>query len=245
MIRKTVLLIGAKSDIALAVAHKFAQEGYEIQLAARNTESLIIDKVDMELRYTTSVSLYEFDALNLTSHEDFVGSLSELPSVAVCAVGLMDDQIKYDTDIEMATIAMRSNYEGPASIFAALARHFEKRGSGVLVGISSVAGERGRAVNYIYGSSKAGFTAFLSGLRGRLANRGVHVVTVLPGFVATKMTDGLDLPAMLTAQPSQVADAIYAAVLKKKNVIYVKAIWRFVMFIIRNIPEPIFKKMRI
>ena len=90
---------------------------------------------------------------------------------------------------------MRSNYEGPASILAVLANRFEERGSGTLVGISSVAGERGRATNYVYGSAKAGFTAFLSGLRNRLATRGVHVVTVLPGFVATQMTEGMDLPA--------------------------------------------------
>jgi decaprenylphospho-beta-D-erythro-pentofuranosid-2-ulose 2-reductase len=94
---------------------------------------------------------------------------------------------------------MRANFEGPASIFAHLANAMEARGSGTLVGISSVAGERGRASNYVYGSAKAGFTAFLSGLRNRLAKKGVHVVTVLPGFVATAMTEGLDLPERLTA----------------------------------------------
>jgi hypothetical protein len=114
-----------------------------------------------------------------------------------------------------------------------------------LVGISSVAGERGRATNYVYGSAKAGFTAFLSGLRNRLAKKGVHVVTVLPGFVATKMTDGMDLPAKLTAQPKQMADAILDAVLKRRNVIYVKRIWQLIMMIIRNIPEKVFKGMKI
>lgn len=140
---------------------------------------------------------------------------------------------------------MRSNCEGPASILAVLANGFEARGGGTLVGISSVAGDRGRATNYIYGSAKAGFTAFLSGLRNRLAKRGVHVVTVLPGFVATQMTEGMDLPAKLTAEPSEVAEAIASAVESKKDVIYVRPIWRLIMMIIRTIPERVFKRMKI
>ncbi|MEP4341571.1 MAG: SDR family NAD(P)-dependent oxidoreductase, partial [Lentilitoribacter sp.] len=128
---------------------------------------------------------------------------------------------------------------------AILANRFEERGSGTIVGISSVAGERGRASNYIYGSAKAGVTAFISGLRNRLAKRGVHVVTVLPGFVATQMTEGMDLPAKLTAEPSDVADAIARAVGGKKDVIYVIPTWHLIMLIIRNIPESIFKRMNI
>ena len=140
---------------------------------------------------------------------------------------------------------MRSNFEGPASIMATLANRFEERGSGTLVGVSSVAGERGRATNYVYGGAKAGFTAFLSGLRNRLAKKGVHVLTVLPGFVATRMTAGMDLPAKLTAQPAEVADKIAAAVAAGRNVIYVRSVWWLIMMIIRNIPERIFKGMKI
>jgi short-subunit dehydrogenase len=140
---------------------------------------------------------------------------------------------------------MRSNYEGPASIMAVLANRFEARGSGTLVGISSVAGNRGRASNYIYGSAKAGFTAFLSGLRSRLSRKGVHVVTVLPGFVATKMTDGMNLPAKLTATPEDCATAIERAVTRRRSIVYVKQIWWSVMFIIQLIPERYFKSMRI
>lgn len=245
MIRETVLLLGAKSDIAMALAHKFAKEGFGIQLAARNVESLSVDKFDIELRYSVPVTLYEFDALDFQSHEIFVQSLHNMPSVVICAIGLMGHQVSSERDVELAVDVMRSNYEGPVSILGVVANHFEQRGSGVIVGISSVAGVRGRANNYLYGSAKAGFTAYLSGLRNRLANKDVHVITVLPGFVATKMTDGLDLPAMLTAEPGLVANAIYASVVKKKNIIYVKPVWRMIMFIIRNIPERLFKKMRI
>lgn len=245
MTKPPILILGARSDIGKAVAHKFAALGHPVQLAARNVDSLAAEKTDMELRHNVPVTLHEFDALALDTHEAFISALPELPRVAVCAVGLMGQQDENERDIEAAARIMRSNYEGPASILASLANRFEKRGSGALVGISSVAGDRGRATNYVYGSAKAGFTAFLSGLRNRLAKQGVHVVTVLPGFVATQMTEGMDLPSKLTAEPSEVADAIARAVERKKDVIYVRPVWRLIMLIIRNIPERIFKGMKI
>ena len=245
MTKPHVLILGARSDIGKAVAHKFASLGHPVQLAARNANTLEADKADMELRYKVAVTLHEFDALAIETHDTFVNSLPELPQIAICAVGMMGQQRENEHDIETASIIMRSNYEGPASILAILANRFEKRGNGTLVGISSVAGERGRATNYVYGSSKAGFTAFLSGLRNRLAKSGVHVVTVLPGFVSTRMTEGMELPKKLTAEPNEVADAILRAVERKKDVIYVRPIWRLIMLIIRNIPEFIFKKLKV
>ncbi|CUX46652.1 SDR family oxidoreductase [Rhizobium oryzihabitans] len=245
MTTPSVLIIGARSDIGKAVAHKFAAAGYAIQMAARNVESLDIDKRDIELRYGAKVTLHEFDVLSVETHEEFVSGLPQMPDVAISTIGLMGQQEKSERDPVAAGKVMRSNYEGPASILALLANHFEQRASGTLVGISSVAGERGRATNYVYGSAKAAFTAFLSGLRNRLAKRGVHVVTVLPGFVATKMTEGMDLPAALTADPKEVAIAIERAVLSKKNVVYVRPIWQLIMMIIRNIPERFFKTMKL
>jgi decaprenylphospho-beta-D-erythro-pentofuranosid-2-ulose 2-reductase len=245
MTKGPVLILGARSDIGKAVAHTFAKLGHPIQLAARNAHGLEDDKSDIELRYKVSVSLHEFDALLINSHETFVNELPELPHIVVCAVGLMGQQADNEIAQKVAIHVMRSNYEGPASILAMLANSFELRGSGILVGISSVAGERGRATNYVYGSAKAGFTAFLSGLRNRLAKRGIHVITVLPGFVATQMTKGMNLPKKLTAEPSEVADAIVRAIEQKKEVIYVRPIWRLIMWIIRNIPERVFKKMKI
>lgn len=245
MTKPPILILGARSDIGIAVAHKFASLGHPVQLAARNVVTLQADKTDMELRHNVPVTLHEFDALALETHEAFIAALPKLPRVAVCAVGLMGQQDENEHDIEAACRVMRTNYEGPASILAVLGNSFEARGSGTLVGISSVAGERGRATNYVYGSAKAGFTAFLSGLRNRLAKCGVHVVTVMPGFVATQMTEGMDLPAKLTAEPNEVADAIARAVERKKDVIYVRPIWRVIMLIIRNIPERVFKRMKI
>lgn len=240
-----VLILGARSDIGLAIAHNFAEAGHAIQLAARNVETLAADQADISLRHNVDVSLVEFDVLDISQHEAFVDGLATLPQIAVCAVGLMGDQAVSERDPIAASVVMRSNYEGPSSILAVLANRFEQRGSGTIVGISSVAGDRGRATNYIYGSAKAGFTAYLSGLRNRLAGKGVHVLTVLPGFVATRMTEGMDLPAKLTAQPDAVALAIRQAIDKKRNVIYVKPAWYLIMMIIRNIPEAIFKKLKL
>jgi decaprenylphospho-beta-D-erythro-pentofuranosid-2-ulose 2-reductase len=240
-----VLVLGARSDIGMAIAHKYAALGRPIQLAARRATTLEPEKTDIELRYNVPVSLHEFDALATETHEGFVADLPELPEIAVCAVGLLGDQSESERDLPAAVVVMRSNFEGPANVLAVLANRFAQRGSGALVGISSVAGERGRATNYVYGAAKAGFTTFLSGLRNRLAKKGVHVVTVLPGFVATKMTEGMDLPERLTAQPDEVAEAIVRAVARKRDVVYVRPIWRLIMTAIRNIPEPVFKRMRI
>ena len=245
MSKGIAMILGARSVMAMAIAHRFAKDGYDIQLAARNPDSLATDKSDIELRYQVTVTQHDFDALNTASHEQFVGQLPLLPNIAICAVGYMGDQTESERDMKATSMVMRSNYEGPASILAVLANRFEERGSGCLVGISSVAGERGRATNYVYGSAKAGFTAFLSGLRNRLSQKNVHVVTVLPGFVATKMIDGMDLPTKLIGQPEEVAVAVLKAVQKKHNVIYVKPIWQLIMMIIRNIPERVFKRMNI
>ncbi|MGQ3393450.1 SDR family NAD(P)-dependent oxidoreductase, partial [Blastomonas fulva] len=144
---------------------------------------------------------------------------------------------------EIAARVMDSNYAGPARYLLAAARRMANVPDGCIIGISSVAGERGRASNFIYGSAKAGFTAFLSGLRNAHAKTGLHVMTVKPGFVRTQMTAGMKLSPVMTAEPEQVADAILKAQDKKADVIYTLGRWRLVMAIIRAIPEPIFKKL--
>lgn len=245
MTKQAVLILGARSDMGLAIAHRFAREGHPVQLAARQAETLETARADIELRYEGRATLHDFDALDPGKHAAFIDQLPELPGVVVCAVGYMGEQARNEQDADQAVQVLRSNFEGPAAILAAFANRFEERGSGTLIGISSVAGERGRASNYVYGAAKAGFTAFLSGLRNRLAKKGVHVITVLPGFVATKMTEGLDLPEKLTAQPDEVGQAVFNAVERKKDVIYVRSIWRLIMMIIRAVPERIFKKTSI
>lgn len=245
MKKESVLIIGAKSDIGLAVAHKFGSLGYSIQLAARNKKSLTADSNDIEIRYNVPVKLYEFDALNIRSHDKFISALKPLPTVAICAVGYMGNQKDSELDFNSALNVIRSNYEGPVSILSKLANKFEKRGSGTIIGISSVAGQRGRASNYYYGSAKAGFTAFLSGLRNKLAKKGIHVITIIPGFVRTKMIDGVNTPGILTANTKTVAEDIYNAFKRSRNIIYTKKIWYWIMLILNLIPEKIFKKINI
>lgn len=245
MSKTPVLILGARSEIGLAVARRFAKAGHAIQLAARAPDSLEAQRADIALRADVPVTLHAFDVLDTGSFERFVADLPELPVVAVCVVGTMADQADNETDLASATRDLRSNFEGPALILGVLANRFADRGHGTLVGVSSVAGDRGRATNYVYGSAKAGFTAFLSGLRNRLAGQDVHVVTVKPGFVNTAMTAGLDLPARLTAEPEEVGEAIFAAVRARRNVVYVRPIWRVVMAVIRMIPEPIFKRLHL
>jgi len=246
-VSKTILILGARSDMARAIALAFATRGYDVQLAARNAAALEADKADLEVRSRRKVTLHELDALDVAGHEAFVAGLPVLPDVVVCAVGVMGEQADNEASVERTVAVLRSNFEGPASLFTVLANRMAARGSGTLVGISSVAGERGRAANYVYGAAKAGFTAFLSGLRNRLAKgkTGVHVVTVLPGFVNTAMTAGLDLPKKLTAEPAEVGKAVWKAVEKGRDVVYVRPIWRLVMLVIRHIPEGVFKKLSI
>lgn len=239
MTKAPVLILGARSDIGRAIAHRFAAEGHPVQLAARASDTLERDRADMALRHGVAVTLHDYEALDAAG---FAEALDPQPGIVVCAVGLMGTQEDSQRDPEAAARVLRSNFEGPALTLAAFAEAFEARGHGTLVGISSVAGERGRASNYVYGAAKAGFTAFLSGLRNRLDRKGVRVITVLPGFVATRMTEGMDLPPRLTATPEEVAEALWRAVTGRRDVVYVKPVWRLVMAIIRALPEPLFKK---
>lgn len=242
---RRALILGARSDIAMACARALAKDGWAVMLAARNADTLDAELQDLTLRAGVPASAHDFDALDLSSFEGFADSIGPLPDLVICAVGFMGEQAESQADPTAAARVMRSNFEGPALVLGVFAERMEKRRTGTIIGISSVAGERGRASNYVYGAAKAGFTAFLSGLRNRLAGQGVHVVTVLPGFVATRMTEGMDLPARLTARPEQVAEAIHAAVARGRDRVHVLPVWALVMAVIKAIPERVFKRMRI
>lgn len=231
--------------MARAIAHRFARAGYGLQLAARTPKDLEADAADLRLRYQVPVQVIQFDATATDTHQSLFNGLSPLPDVVVAAVGVLVDQAICDRDPSAAVALFRANFEGPAHALLCLAPVFAARGSGSLVGISSVAGERGRASNFAYGAAKAGFTAFLSGLRNRLQPTGVRVVTVLPGFVRTRMTEGMALPPALTTTPEVVGEAIFRAITGNRDVIYVLPVWRWIMAIIRAIPEPLFKRMKL
>ena len=242
--RKSVLVLGGSSDIGRAAARAFAKAGYDVGLAGRDVAALEPDAADLRARYDVEVGLHQFDVLDTASFDRFVAGLPALPDVVISIVGLLGQQQDAESDLAHATAIMRSNYEGPALILGLFTEKFLARGGGTLVGVSSVAGDRGRASNYVYGSAKAGFSAFLSGLRARASRGGVHVVTVKPGFVRTRMTEGMKLIGPLTVEASVVGDAILAAVENKTDVVYVSGKWRLVMLIIKALPEAVFKKLK-
>ena len=241
---RTVLILGGVSDMGFAIAETYAAKGWQVILAAREGEDVGRNVSDLTLRYGAMASSTIFDACKTGEHKAFLNRLAVLPDTAVCVVGLLGQQPRAETDIAHATDILRANFEGPALLLGEIANRMALRGSGTIVGVSSVAGDRGRGSNYVYGSAKAGLTAFLSGLRNRMTKRGVHVLTVKPGFVRTSMTEGASLPKPITAEPGEVGRAVYAAAeVKKYDVIYVRPVWRLIMLIIRNIPEGIFKKL--
>jgi decaprenylphospho-beta-D-erythro-pentofuranosid-2-ulose 2-reductase len=230
--------------MAVAIAKKFASAGHSIQLAARKVTRLQPLQSDLSVRHGTACTLHEFDAERPEGHAAFFASLSPQPDITICVFGYLGEQKIAESDWMECERIIRVNYTGSVSILNIVANAYAAKGAGAIAGISSVAGERGRQSNYFYGSAKAGFTAYLSGLRNRLFHNQVHVLTVQPGFVYTKMTENMPLPKLLTATPDHVAVSVYAGITKKKNVIYVKWFWRWIMLIIKSIPEFLFKKLK-
>ncbi len=239
-----LLILGGNSDVAHAVALKFAANANaDIILASRNMALLEKKAKDIEIRHNTRVHAVAFDAADPNSHARFYRQLDPRPDVVVAAFGYLGDQGIAQKDGVEARRIIETNFTGAVSILEIAAADFEARGKGTIIGIGSVAGLRGRQSNYVYGAAKGALGIYLSGLRNRLSKRGVHVITVLPGFIDTKMTAGMGLPALLTATPEQVADDIYEAYQKSYNTIYTRWFWRWIMAIIRTIPEPLFKRL--
>ncbi len=240
-----VLILGATSDIAMAIAHKLAGENYRLQLAARNPSRLEDAAQDLRIRYQTEVQNYAFDATDFENHAAFYQALDPKPDMVVLVFGYLGDQEKGQQSWSEAAQIINVNYTGAVSILNIVAEDFADRRSGVIVGVGSVAGDRGRGSNYLYGSAKAGLAAYLSGLRSRMFKSNVTVVTIKPGFVATSMTEGLDLPPLLTASPNTVAKDVYRSIVKKSGEVYTPWFWRFIMLIIKAIPEFVFKKLKL
>ena len=241
-----ILILGATSDIAQSIAKVYASHNFTIMLAGRCTEKIDLVRSDLEIRHKIQVTTHFFDAdQSHEEHQRFYESLPVSPTLVIYCIGYLGDQRKAQKHWAESQSIFISNYTGAISILSIVANDMEQRNKGLIVGISSVAGDRGRQSNYLYGSAKAGFSAFLSGLRNRLYKSNVHVMTVKPGFVNTKMIDGMKLPGPLIAQPDQLAGKIYRAARAKKNTIYILSIWRWVMLLIRLIPEPLFKRMNL
>lgn len=242
----TWIILGATSAMARAFARKLAAEGAGLILAGRDRAELETLAADCRLRGAPLAEAVAFDTRDPAGFNALIARMAREEGELNAAVfaGSMPVQAEIDTDPALLDGVIADSFTGPARFLQMFAPLIEARGGGTIVGIGSVAGDRGRLGNYVYGAAKAGFATYLSGLRNRLTRAGGHVVTVKPGFVDTAMTWGL--PGLfLVAAPEAVAQDILTAVRKRRNTIYTPFFWRYIMLIIRHIPEPIFKKMKI
>ena len=244
---RRVLIVGATSAIAEATARRFARRGDALFLAARSLERLQAIADDLRVRSAAQVEAAAFDATDFASHAALVdqaeAALGGLDLVLI-AHGTLPDQKACAASFDQAPRELQVNALSVMSLLTAVANRFERQHRGTIAVISSVAGDRGRQSNYVYGSAKAAVTAFLGGLRNRLQPAGVHVLTIKPGFVDTPMTR--DFPkGALWASPAAIARGIEKAIDRRKDVVYLPWFWRPVMRLIREIPEPIFKKLRL
>ena len=242
-----VLILGATSRIAQSIAAEHAKDGDSVLLAARDRDEVKIIASDIQIRHSTRVLIGDFEATDFASHARFIADAIEaLGSIdtAYVVFGAMGEQAASEKDFSAARTILDVNFTGAVSISEALAGYMEERGQGVIVGVSSVAGDRGRQSNYFYGAAKGGYSLYLQGLRGRMARSGVHVMTAKLGFIDTPMTFGLKTKIPI-ASPEATARALKKAASKGKNTLYYPWFWRQVMFLIKGIPERMFKKLKV
>jgi len=245
---KKVLVVGASSAIAEAVARIFSGQGAKFYLLARNSEKLSSLEADLLIRGAALVHSERFDINEHWRHEVMLNTVSEVLGgidVALVAHGTLGNQQECEQSPDLALQELQTNAVSTIAFLTRLGNLFEKQGRGTIVVISSVAGDRGRPSNYVYGTAKAAVTTFCEGLNARLFKAGVHVMTVKPGLVATPMTEGLDMPKALLAEPEQVAADIVRAMEKKIDTLYTPWFWKYIMAGIVHIPTSFFKKLNL
>jgi short-subunit dehydrogenase len=243
---KKVLIVGATSSIARETARCFAAEGASLFLVARDPAKLEATVNDLEARGAAQVESFEMDANDFDRHglilheaEEILGGLD----VLFIAHGTLPDQKACEASFEKTRQELSTNFLSIVSLVTLAANDFEKKGAGTIAVVTSVAGDRGRPSNYVYGAAKGATSLFLSGLRARLSRKDIAVVDIRPGFVDTPMTASVKKNGLF-ASPEKVGRGIYKAILKKKDVVYLPWFWRWIMAAIRMIPETIFKNLR-
>ena len=247
LMARRALILGATSGIAQETAKLLAANGDRLFLVARNPERLEVVAADLEVRAQTPVGRLVADLDEVARHEEIVARAAEelggLDTILV-AHGVLGDQGECERDFSVAHRVLHTNFVSAASLLTIAARLFAEQGRGTIVALSSVAGDRGRQSNYVYGSSKGALSVFLQGLRNRLHSQGVSVITVKPGFVDTPMTAHLD-GGVLFASPGSVARGIHRAIVKRRDVVYLPWFWRPIMLVIQWIPESFFKRFKL
>lgn len=242
----TVLVLGGRSEIGLAVAERLVRgESRTVILAARRSNDLDAEEKTLRDAGASAVERVEFDADDLESHrpvlDDIVSRHGPL-DVVVVSFGVLGDQKRAEREAEHAVRIVHTDYVAHVNILTHLANVLREQGNGQLVVFSSVAGVRVRRANYVYGSAKAGLDGFASGLADALAGSGVHLLLVRPGFVVGRMTEGMS-PAPFSSTPGQVADAAVAALRRRRGEVWVPGVLRWVMFAMRFMPRPIWRRM--
>lgn len=243
---ETWIILGATSTIARSFARLVSERGDSVLLAGRDMTDMAATAADCVARGAPIADHIAFDARDNASFVPIIERADQVHgtlSVAVF-VGSMPPQDEIDADPSLILGTIADSFTGPAAFLTTIAPLLEERGAGTIVGVGSVAGDRGRIGNYVYGAAKAGFHTYLSGLRNRLGRKGVHVMTVKPGTVDTAMTWGLEKLPFL-AQPEKVAADILRGADRGKDIIYTPIIWWPVMTVIRTIPERVFKRLQI
>ncbi len=242
-----VLIIGATSAIAGATARLYAHRGARLFLAGRDAERLAILADDLRVLGAEAVEIFACDLADFDTHDDLIRTAHEWLGhidVTLIAHGILGDQRAEEADVEQALANLRINALSPIALLLRLAPVYREQGRGTLAAISSVAGDRGRQSNFVYGAAKGALSIFLQGLRNRLHPDGVHVLTVKPGFVDTPMTR--DFPkGPLWVGPEVIAHGIVRAVDRRRNTVYLPWFWRPIMWIIKAIPEPVFKRLKL
>jgi decaprenylphospho-beta-D-erythro-pentofuranosid-2-ulose 2-reductase len=248
------LVIGATSAIAQACCREWLTKPHgeapndpaQFFLVGRSTEKLAQMADDLRSRGAEIVNYIAVDLADITAHSRALEeALARLASVDVVLIahGTLPDQTKCQIDAALAVREFYINSVATIALLTSVANILGAQGHGVIAVITSVAGDRGRPSNYLYGSAKAAVSTFCEGLRARMHRQGVHVIDVRPGFVDTPMTEGLELPKLLVATPERVARDIVAAIRRKKDVLYVPRFWGLILLVVRNIPAAIFKRM--
>ncbi len=243
---RQVLIVGATSGIAVEVARAYAERGATLLLAGRNSDRLRAVADDLRVRGAVAVDTALLDVTERASHAGVVewafgsGALD----VALLAHGTLPVQAACQADVAAAVQALDVNFTATAALLTLLANRFEAQGHGTIAVISSVAGDRGRQSNYVYGSAKGGLAIFLQGLRQRLYRSGVTVVTLKPGFVDTPMTAGMPKNALFSGA-RRAGRAIHRAIEGRRDVAYVPWFWRPIMTVVTTVPEWLFKRLRL
>jgi decaprenylphospho-beta-D-erythro-pentofuranosid-2-ulose 2-reductase len=240
-----ILIIGATSAIAQACAKRFAAQGHSIYLLARNSSQLESLAQDLRVRGATAVQCASFEANALDTHQALLEQVkTELHGLdrVLIAHGTLSDQQACEQSVELTLQELQTNALSVIALLTLLANHFEQQRHGSIAVIGSVAGDRGRQSNYIYGTAKGALSIFLQGLRNRLHKSGVQVLTIKPGFVDTPMTAAFP-KGPLWATPEKVAQDIDKAIEKNKDVLYTPRFWLLIMLIIKSVPEQIFKRL--